>query len=55
MKTLIAIATCHAFRDRADSRARDDKLMELCTAAEARGEEITAEYHDIAQNGKATT
>ena len=36
-----------------DRHTAFDKLMELCRAAEARGEEITAEYHDIAQTAPA--
>lgn len=35
-----------------NSKDAFDKLMELCRAAEARGEEITAEYHDVPQNGE---
>jgi hypothetical protein len=34
-----------------NSKEAFDKLMELCRAAEARGEEITAEYHDVPQKG----
>lgn len=34
-----------------DSHTAFDKLMELCRAAESRGEEITAEYHDLAETG----
>jgi hypothetical protein len=33
----------------ADSKDAFDRLMKLCTAAEARGEAITAEYHEIAK------
>lgn len=36
-----------------DSDTAFDKLMELCRAAEARGEEITAEYHDIPEKSPA--
>jgi hypothetical protein len=32
-----------------DSHTAFDQLMELCRAAEARGEDITAEYHDLPQ------
>ena len=32
-----------------DSHEAFDRLMALCEAAEGRGEEISAEYHDIAQ------
>lgn len=32
-----------------DSHTAFDRLMDLCRAAEARGEEITAEYHDLAK------
>jgi Family of unknown function (DUF5675) len=34
-----------------DSHDAFDRLMQACTAAESRGEEITAEYHDLPQQG----
>ena len=37
----------------ADSHDAFDQLMKLCEAAEARGEEITVEYHDIPQKESA--
>ena len=36
-----------------DSHDAFDRLMELCQAAEARGEEIWAEYHDLPQQSAA--
>jgi Family of unknown function (DUF5675) len=38
-----------------DSHDAFDRLMKLCEAAEARGEEITAEYHDLPQKETETT
>ncbi len=38
-----------------NSKGAFDRLMELCEAAEARGEEITAEYHDLPQQGTEAT
>ena len=37
----------------ADSHDAFDQLMKLCEAAEARGDEITVEYHDIPQKESA--
>lgn len=34
-----------------DSKDAFEALMKFCEAAEARGEEITAEYHDLPQQG----
>lgn len=36
-----------------DSHDAFDRLMEQCEAAESRGEEITAEYHDLPLQGNA--